>query len=145
MSSIIESRLSNAERELTENIISEISPVQLGNLLKQPGDGLSNKMENALAEGFSERVMLKIISIRLKQDKLYSFFVNFLVTNMLVIAVMFTSVLSSRLGSFDYQPLANMPSPSYILPGLVVLLILSILDQGVISKTVVDPMPVSLN
>jgi hypothetical protein len=145
MSSIIESRLSNAERELTENIISEISPVQLGNLLKQPGDGLSNKMENALAEGFSERVMLKIISIRLKQDKLYSFFVNFLVTNMLVIAVMFTSALSSRLGSFDYQPLANMPSPSYILPGLVVLLILSILDQGVISKTVVDPMPVSLN
>tara|TARA_B110000967_G_C18508407_1_gene375077 strand:+ start:135 stop:572 length:438 start_codon:yes stop_codon:yes gene_type:complete len=145
MNSIIKSRLINAERSLTENIKGDIQAGQLGNLLRQSGNGLYSKMEFSLADGFSERVMLKIISIRLKRETCYSFFTYLLVANFLMIAVILVSILSSSLGSFDYQPLTNMPSLSYILPGLMVLLTLAILDQGLIIKATVNPMPLSLN
>jgi hypothetical protein len=107
----------------------------MGNLLKSPSHGLRKKP----FDGFSERVMLRIISVRLKQEKFYSVMTNIMVSILLAIAALIITLLSSYFGSFEYQQLVKLPSLSYVLPGLMTLFALVILDQVLSAKSVRSP------
>jgi len=134
MSSEINSRLIEAERALTEAMKNDVLPAEFGGLLKSSNHGLMS----TLSDRFAEKVMLKIISVRLKQEKFYSLITNLMVTGFVVLAALLMAVFSSSLGSFEYQPLANVPSPSFVLPGLMALLALVIIDQALSSNAIVS-------